>query len=368
MTAVKTCKAKRVSLLLLTLIVSSLLIACEDEHKKTEKMAPVANHGIHKEGNITFLPLSAEDKGSADSAESTESYGWLDNDTIIYSVKEMGIYTLYSFHISSKKKQELFSTTEIISSASVSPDRKYILVHSSDSNNNATIRILNPEGKDIQQVSIPSTEINFSWNHYSDGNLLIESFNENWEHASYLFDILDGTLVQIEVPEPFAQWNSEDSLVFLDWGGESFSLSAPLNEYNLNDGTVKVLEKGVLSFGKDGDEALWIAREAETSSGQQGIEYTFYDGKMEEMSSFQLPVNGYNPDWIIPSFDFVVEENIFFTFSPSEDEPKKYKLIQFDLKQGQKTVRMDNVEEAPLECSPDGEKCLYGSRLEMLIE
>ena len=364
MTALKTCKVKRVSLLLLTLMVSSLLIACEDEQKKKEKTMPAAKQGIHKEGSITFLPLSAEDKGSA---EYTESYGWLDNDTIIYTAKEKEIYSLYSFHISSKKKQELFSTSEIISSASVSPDRKYILVHSSGSNKNATIRILNPEGKASQEISVPSTEINFSWNHYSDGKLLIESFNDNWEHATYLFDIPEGTSARLDVPAPFAEWNSENSLVFLDWNGEDLQMSAPLKQYDLIEGTVEVLEDRVLAFGLTG-EILFVVREAEEAGGQHEIEYAFYDSKMKKLSSFKSSAGGFGPDWIIPSFDFVAEENVFFTFSFTDSGPQNYQLIRYDVRQGKKTVVMDDVEEAPLECSPDAKRCLYGGRLEMLIE
>ena len=364
MTALKTCKVKRVSLLLLTLIVSSLLIACEDEQKKKEKIMPAAKQGIHKEGSITFLPLSADEKGSA---EYTESYGWLDNDTIIYTAKEKEIYSLYSFHISSKKKQELFSTSEIISSASVSPDRKYILVHSSGSNKNATIRILNPEGKTIQEISVPSTEINFSWNHYSDGKLLLESFNDNWEHATYLFDILEGTRVRMDVPAPFAEWSSENSLVFLDWNGEDMQLSAPLKQYDLKEGTVEVLEDRVFSFGIMGG-TLFVVREAGEPGGQQEIEYAFYDRKLKKLSSFRSPAGGSDPDWIVPSFDFVAEQNAFYTFSLPDSGPQNYQLIKYDVRQGKKTMIMDDVEEAPLECSPDANRCLYGGRLEMLIE
>ncbi|MEH6940388.1 hypothetical protein [Bacillus sp. JJ722] len=336
------------------------IVGCEEQAKETTKQL---DEDAPRE--VTVKPLSLSDDYTFES-----SYGWLDNDTIIYSAKRDDEHYLFSYHIPSKEKKKLFKTREMIVEASVSPNKKHILVYSTSDSLVANVHFLTSSGSEQYSVSIPSSELSFAWNFFGEDTVLIDSFNEDWTYKTYVTNFKKKTLEEVKLPQPFAQWYSENSTIFLQWDDYSPQLSAPLVKYNLETKEESDLYKDVITFKANKKVLLTIH---EVPDDKNSVVYSFHDWKGKELHTMKLPVISSYSDWMIPSFDLNEKTHSMITFQPYEssliDEyEQQFQLSLYNWKTGEKRVLKDQMESAPLVFSPEGDKCLYGNKLEQIIE
>ncbi len=57
--------------------------------------------------------------------------------------------------------------------------------------------------------------------------LFVSSFYEDWTYSSYVLNPDEQTMETLDFPQPFAQWASENDLMFFDWDKEEPALTAP---------------------------------------------------------------------------------------------------------------------------------------------
>lgn len=341
-----------------------LVTGCEDKPAKSEVATKTEKKVENQVVTVSPLPFTEDDY------KFESSFGWLNDDTIIYTVQEDQRYHVFSFHIPSQRKEKIYSTNEIISEASISPNKKYILIYSASESSKANIKIISSDGKELYSVSIPSAEIDYSWSQYSDDVLLIDSFYEDWTHTSYVANFSKGSLEEVKLSKPFAQWSSKDSVMYLEWDEESPQLSAPIMEYDLKTKDTKKIKNDVISFNKRKDVFLSIHEQKDNNSE---IEYQFFDKKGKKLKSLRSPVIGSYSGWIIPAFDLTPLNKTITTFLPYESAivdqyDQNFKLIRFNWETGKTQVLKEDVESAPISCSSNGKRCLYGNALENLIE
>ncbi|WP_042345972.1 hypothetical protein [Bacillus massiliigorillae] len=335
------------------------IVGCENQPKKTTKQIEEK-----KPGEVTIESLSLSDEYTFES-----SYGWLDNDTIIYSANKDDEHYLFSYHIPSKEKKELFKTGEMIAEASVSPNKKYILVYSTSDSSVANVHFLTSSGSKQYSVSIPSSELSFDWNTFAEDTVLIDSFYEDWTYKTYVCNFEKKTLHEVKIPQPFAQWHSKDSVLFLQWDDDSPRLSAPLMKYNLESNKESDLYKDVITFKANKKVLLTVH---EIPEDKNNVVYMFHDWEGKELQTIKMPVISSYSDWMIPSFDINDKQHSLITFQPYEaalmdQYDQKFQLSLYNWKTGEKRVIGDHLESAPLLFSPAGDKCLYGNKLEQII-
>ncbi len=288
------------------------------------------------------------------------SYGWLDDETFIYSAVKDEQYFLFSYHLVSQKKHELLKTDEIIAEASVSPNKEQILVYSSADYLSANLRVLTSEGEELYNTSILSSELSFSWNPFNDNVALLEIFNEDWTYQTYILDLDKKNLEEIHVPMPFAQWYSEDSLLYLD--NVSSQQVATLIKYDLQTEEETVLYEDVLEFRSEQNISLIIQN---THGDVPSVEYAFYAEKEKNVQSLRIALSESYLEWGLLPFDLLEKEQILGTFM--EMGGQQYELTEFNWKTGKKRALLSGVNPAPLSYSPDGKKILYGYTLENVI-
>ncbi|WP_160118443.1 hypothetical protein [Bacillus sp. V59.32b] len=297
--------------------------------------------------------------------------GWLDSETILYSVKqdENQPPQLKVFNRKTGKQEIFYQPEAAIVNVSISPSRNYVLVHTSSSPHKANIDILKQDGTKEYSVAIPSDELDFSWNPYEDGILFLTSFSEDWSFTSYVLDTKKKAIAPLDFPQPFAQWAGKEELLYVDWKKEDPDLRAPLISLNIKNQKKETVMLDVVHFQKIKNGLMAIQVESEKPDQ---AEYKFYNGKKEQVSSFSVPhVNTFS-DSMIPFYSFDDKKNTFYTFTPESaftGDPYQgtFKLIEYNWETGKKKEVLKEMENAPLSCSSEGSWCLYGHQLESVI-
>jgi hypothetical protein len=295
--------------------------------------------------------------------------GWLDNDTILYIADINQGSSVFSHNLTTGEEKLLFESSFPIVSVIVSPLKEYFLVHSSPSTNDAQITVLTKDGKQVFEDSIPSTELNIEWNLYNESSILLTAFTEDWEFTVWNLNIETNRLTDVPLPQPFGFWNGEDELLYLDWDMEAPSLYADLKKFSLITNESTDIKPQVLQVDtlKDG----FMTIEVEEEHSQNAI-YTFFTSNAEELFSYKTPHLSSYSDWLVPYYDFNQEGNRLLIYQPLHyGEADTYKdgfqLVSYDIKTGSSSVLLENMDNEPLSCTSDGEKCLSGFYLEKLI-
>jgi len=287
------------------------------------------------------------------------SYGWLDNDTIIFSAKKDEEYYLYSYNLSLEKKELIYQTNKMIAEASISVNGEYILLYTFEDDAEAFIHILNAEGEEQYVVAIPSKEIAYSWNQDSETKLILNAFYEDWTFSTFILDFKEGKMEEIFLSQPFAKWYTDDKFIYIQLDDEAPELTGALLIANENNDRLDVVLENVVMF-ESGKEILFAAQ----TSKENLLEYVFLsDG--EEKNRLTVSMDMADTFGSIPEFELHEDLNAFYTFIPSEEA---YQFIMYNYEKGNYQVVLEDIAAAPISVSPNGKRYLYGYSLENLIE
>lgn len=337
-----------------------ILVGCEEEG--TNKAVPEEK----KQQDVTIKPLPLSDEKHT----FQNAYGWISENSILYSAKAGNRTVIMTYEFGTGKKKEIFSTTEMVGGVSISPNKEIILVYMPNGQNKMGIHILECNGKELYSFTIAAHELTVSWNPFSDNMILIDSFNEEWSFQSYICYFELGKLEKIALPKPFAQWQSAHSVVYLDWNEETPQLTTPLKSYDLLTSSSKDLYQDSITFRAEKEILLTINQHKEDS---MALQYEFHKWNGQSYKTMKAPAIGSYSDWVIQPFELVAPKNTFITFVPYESAlvdqyQKRYRLIAFNWKTGKQEVLKERIDAASIACSPQGNKCLYGNKLENSFE
>lgn len=356
------------SVLLLIVFISILMLfGCSFEKKEEEKNEKNQSNNLSKETpkrRFDILPLEISE-GKFDRA-----IGWLDNKTIVYVSNVNQGSNVYKYNLFTGRSTLLYKSKYPIVEVFISPSRERILIHSSNSSYKGMITILTANGKELVSKTIKSFELAFEWNPYNENLLLVSSFTEKWDFHTYILKIQDKELSEFQLAEPFASWLTEDELIYLDWDANHSSLLAPLKKVKYGSGKIKTIMTGLIQAKAYRDNLMTIGLSQE--SDDNGV-YTFYSNQMKLKSSIIVPLLSSYSDWLVPYFEFHPEDKLFYTFRPKASGDANtysggFEFISFDIETREETVILENVENEPISCSPDGALCLYGNQLEKIID
>ncbi|MGN7402271.1 hypothetical protein ACTHO0_20655 [Cytobacillus praedii] len=294
--------------------------------------------------------------------------GWLNNEEIVY-ITNVGLGShVYTYNIFTGKNQLIFESESPVASVIVSPSGKRLLVHTAPTSFEGIITIIDQNGKEIMSERMEAFDFAFEWNPYDEDQLLLSSFTESWDFSSYQMNLKDKKLIPMQLKEPFAGWKSKDELVYLDWGQEEALLFAPLKQRSIfseQDKTIldkiyymKAIKSLIMTITVPSDKINESA-------------YTFLSSDLNKLAVLNIPHLTRFSDWLIPYFDFD-ERDHFYTFAPlysseADTYAEGFQLLSLNIKDGEKTVVFENLENEPLSCSPNGSHCLYGFYFEKLI-
>jgi hypothetical protein len=166
------------------------------------------------------------------------------------------------------------------------------------------------------------------------------------------------------------KWVNANKIAYLNWDTNSQSLFAPLVAHSLTTGKDQSLFPKIYQFSTFTNMYLTIT--INENEKTEAI-YSFYDQKLRQIYSFKIPQLTKYSDWLVPYYDYIVKNKLFFTFKPlkstSEDSYSQgFQLVSYNLKNGKSSILLNGMNNEPILISPNGEACLYGNRFEKLID
>ncbi|MDZ5471007.1 hypothetical protein SM124_04490 (plasmid) [Bacillus sp. 31A1R] len=296
--------------------------------------------------------------------------GWIDEQTILYITETGPSTNVYTYNFHNGVSQQLFKSDAPIVNVMISPQKKYILIHSSPNNFEATLTVLNIQGEKMMTQSIESTELAIEWNPFNEDILLVSSFTEDWSFYTYKMNLSEQKLDEVFLTQPFAYWLNEEELVYLDWDEESPSLFAPVKKLNLITNEENELFPKIFQIAMIGHKLLTI--QVDENNTDQSIN-TIYSSALKEIRSFTLPQLSTYSGWLVPNYDYIETEEKLLTFAPltsgSIDSYRGgYQLILKSLQSEDQEILFENLNNERLSCSPSGKYCLYGNYLDSILD
>lgn len=304
----------------------------------------------------------------AEQEEFYKSAGWLSDSEILYvSNKGENTSLLYSYNLGTGKAALLYRSSQPIITAVPSPDRKNVLIHSAASEE-GLLTIIDLSGEELYSTSIQSYELTFEWNPFDENLIMISAFTEEWDFSSYLLDLRNNNLNEIQLPEPFVRWISENELVYQEWDEEGMELTAPLKSFSLNESKTETLFEDIYQFDSMGPYLMTV----KVNDGENQGLYSFFTRGDKPLASFSAPLLTSFSGWIVPFYDLMENGKSFiYLKANSQGDADLYEggfnLMRYHLEYPKEEVVFSELANEPLSCSPSGAMCLYGFQLEKVL-
>ncbi|MHC0035922.1 YqgU-like beta propeller domain-containing protein [Pseudoneobacillus sp. C159] len=291
--------------------------------------------------------------------------GWLSNDEIVYLSQSSEASYLYLHTLSKGKSELLFESEYPIVTGVISPDYQEIIIHSSPSSYEGKVVIINKNGSESFSQSFPSVEMGFEWNQYDANQLFITAFNEDWSFTNYYLELDRKLVTRIDIRKPFAKWTGNRKMAFLDWNDEDISLLSPLVEKSF-DQDERRLADDIFQFDTFLDRLLTITIDGDN----QLAKYQFFSKEMSKEASFLIPVLSSYSGWLVPHYELTSEG--FLSMVPLKSEEADiyqdgFQLVLYNLQTGKHEVLLEELDNYPFTCSPNGKLCLMGYQFEKLL-
>ncbi|WP_456278293.1 YqgU-like beta propeller domain-containing protein [Bacillus sp. AK128] len=292
---------------------------------------------------------------------------WYNQNNILYIVNNANQKgsKIIRYHIYTGEKEVFYETPHQIISLEGSENGTYFAIHTSISNLEANIVIVDKQGSKLMSSTLQSTELQYIWNPFSEGKLFITSFQEDWSFQNYLIDIERLVTEKSEIDQPFIQWMNESSVAYLKWENEQSGNTAPLYVYDLEEKTEKLVKESIVGFHTYKELLVTI-----TPLEQYSL-YEFIDPKtMEPIQSLQLPnITTYSDRWWVPNFDHNSKTESFVYYKPimRETDVEALQLMSYSLPTGQEAILLEGVDDLPVLLSPDGSIGLIGYQHEEIL-
>ncbi|MDF1510541.1 hypothetical protein PZE06_20620 [Robertmurraya sp. DFI.2.37] len=358
----------RSCVIILFFIVTLLLVACQKNEQTSPSPSIKDGVDIEKDANenrdFAIAPIDVE-VGSFHSIG-----GWLNDETIYYITDSSTGSNVYTHHLNSGDKKLLFESNSPIVSTLVSPSREYLLIHSAPSSNEASLTIINKDGEKIMEEILPSSELNIQWNPYDEAFILITAFTEDWDFTVWNLNLDNNTLSKVALPQPFAYWTERQKLLYLNWDLDSPSLHADLVAYDLQTGESNELLSDVLQISTYRDLIVVVKVD---ELDEKKSEYLFLTNEFNGDFSFSAPHLSSYSEWVVPFSDYNQKTDSFLTYQPlysveADVYNEGFQLVSYHLDTGEKEIMMEDMENTPIACSPNGSMCLTGFYYEKLID
>ncbi|WHX39301.1 hypothetical protein QNH36_16680 [Mesobacillus sp. AQ2] len=302
--------------------------------------------------------------------EFSKASGWLSNTEILYiSNKNESSSILYSYSLITGQSTMLYKSGQPIITAEISPKKDKVMIHSSASEE-GVLTVIDLSGKELYSGKIESYELTFEWNPFNDDLLIVSAFTEEWDFNTYLLNLKENSLKELQLPEPFVRWISEDMLVYQQWDENEISLKAPLKSFSISGNHSKTLFEDVYQFDSLGKYLLTI-EVAEGENPGLGL-YTFTREGIHSAGSLTAPLLTSFSGWVVPFYDLMDDGKAFMYLRAKEQgEADLYEggfdLMKYQFGEDKEEMVFSELANEPLSCSPSGEMCLYGFQLERVM-
>ncbi|MGD7043965.1 hypothetical protein [Jeotgalibacillus proteolyticus] len=293
---------------------------------------------------------------------------WENDESFLFVQQEGSQASIKSYDINTGDVHKLSSVDGIIVNASLSPAKKFLLLHLAVDSQTAKVIIMDMENREeIWEKEIRSYDLTYDWNPFNESQILFTVFQEDWEYKVWHADSRTSSWKEIKNLPPFYKWKTKDSVMYQEWKEGGSESASALMELYIQNKKVERIDPAILAFDFMAPYLLTVYVNAETN---------MYDYKIsqsgKEISQFFIPGFKVFSDWVIPQHDFIPHTNELIMFKPntkgvSEFGEKTFSMVRMDLHTGEEKVIKQTADHAPLACSPNGSYCLTGHKLSYAV-
>lgn len=299
-----------------------------------------------------------------------QTVGWLNDQTILYITNIQEGSQVYSYDLEEGVSSSFHKSEYPIVSAELSPSRKQLLIHAAPSNYQGELKVLGLDGEIRYETKIDSFELAYEWNDENENEVLVSSFKEDWSFATYLMNIEEQNIQQINLPQPFTIWPTDNEVLYLDWEEDSPNLNAPLIKRNLDNGSEERLLTSVHYI--DSSKGFILAVYTKENDSERST-YLIFNKEFDQIYSFDTNHLTTFSGWLVPYYDFIDRKESMVTFLPRSSGAADvytggFALTEISLKDGETTELFSQLANEPIACSSSGTMCLYGYQLEKVID
>lgn len=296
--------------------------------------------------------------------------GWLTEDTILYITNFNTGSNLYTYHLSTGVSSLFFQGDNPIVSTEISPLRDKILIHTAPTSYQAEVIIKDINGETLSETKIDSFELAYEWNHENEEEVLVSAFNEDWSFNTYILNIPEGHLTEVSLPEPFVVWPKESELLYLNWDKNAPNLNAPLKKRNLDNEKEATLMTSVHHVDSSKEYILAVSTGEQDS--MQSV-YSIMNTEFVKTSEFEVPHLTAFSSWLVPFYDFIDREKKLIYLQPlrsgeADLYDEGFVLTEYSFEKNKGKQLLNQLENEPISCSPNGTLCLYGYQFEKIID
>jgi len=355
-------RGKSAYLFFLLFLFTLALVGCTDKQKDAKYKKEDKNDPSAEQKEKSIFPIKYKD------GDFIQVVGWLSKQSIAYIGKTGTSYQLYEHQLATGKDKLLYESDKEIVTAKISPDLQKVLVHT-NSLNGGEITIIDARGGILYRNALESFEAEFVWNPFTNNEIAVTIFKEDWSSNVFLLNIKDQQLKEEVLIPPFSQWAKKEELAAINWQEQDAAMQSPLQRINLRTQTKDVYHlPNVYAFSATKDAMMTIS--TDEKKDEQAL-YTFYDRGFQSSRTMSVPRLAKFNEWFVPYF--AMNKDYFYTFVPKQNGDVEtynqgFTLVSFDIKNGmQKNIGKQSVENEPISLSPNGEWLLYGYYLDKVI-
>ena len=356
---------------LLLLFFTLLMVGCTKEKSSISESTKHQNQKVETDSPIlTVEDIKENVPIPIEEGEFERVYGWLDEQTIVYSTSIQNHSNIYAYNLLKGNNRLIKKVESTISSLHISPSGDYLLIRSPFSPTEFIITVIGKWGEELYSEKIEAFDVGVEWNPYNEQRVLISTFTEDWQSQSFDLSILDRKRSIIELYNPFSFWYDENKLIYLNWNQEDPSLFSNVFTKDLSSQEEKEVFSSI--FYMDAFKRSILTVKIDQDSGSEAT-YHFYDQELNSTGSVKTPVLTRFSDWLIPYYDYNEKKKTFITFQPLQNGEvntynQGFRLVKYEWDHNEKEPIMEGLENEPLSCSPSGNVCLYGFYFEKLID
>ncbi|PKG25723.1 YqgU-like beta propeller domain-containing protein [Niallia nealsonii] len=355
-------RGKSAYLVFLCFLFTLALVGCTDKQKNIKNNKEEKDAVQGEQTKKTIFPINDRN------GDFIQVAGWLSNESIAYIAKKGTSYQLYKHQLLTGKDTLLYQSNQEIVTVEISPDLQKALIYT-NSLKGGEITVIDSSGSVLYTSALASFEAEFVWNPFTNNELVVTAFKEDWSSNVFLLKVNDQKLIEEAAITPFSQWLNKEELAYINWQEQDSAFQSPLKTINLQ---TKV--ESVHSLPKS--YSFYAAKEAivTISTNEEKKEqalYTFYNHQFQKYTTVSMPRLAKFNDWFVPYF--TINNDKFYTFVPKENGDietykKGFAFVSFDIKNGlQKNIGKKLLENEPISLSPNGQWCLYGYYFEKLM-
>lgn len=287
-----------------------------------------------------------------------QTVGFISNSEVIYITHENGYSNIYRYDLLSGKSTLLNKVEEPVIQAFMHPSKKFIMLHCSDSEESAIVKMMSVEGQIMFELAIPSKEIYLNWHPENQELLFISAFNSDFSFTSFVYDGKKDSQVIVDLPTPFASWLNEEELVY-GLTPDDVTQGKVFYRTDWRNGDVELLsEKNDLLLAKKTPSGeLYISLD----STDESFHYIYNKGKDMLFSASTAAISSFL-EWYVPDIQFGKGEAFYTLVADDKTVLEEYNgeftLQRFDSSGVKELITMPMY--TPYIVSPNEKWIFYG--------